>query len=149
MSADTTSKKTETKASNDSSSDSGSDSGSSSSSSSTKKESAPARTTSYFSSVSTDDYRAGWEGIFGKPKKKTSPKGTAKSASKKNGKRAASTLKTDLAVTLDLDHADLDADLKKHLEDAVRQHAKSGKTRLTRALKNDKVRWRLECRVID
>ena len=38
--------------------------------STSKKETAPARPISYFSSVRTDAYRAGWDDIFGPKKKK-------------------------------------------------------------------------------
>ena len=37
---------------------------SSSTSTKTNKSSAPARPTSYFSSVSTDEYRSGWDAVF-------------------------------------------------------------------------------------
>lgn len=150
MSAETSSKKTESKSSTESSGDSGptSDSGSSDSSS-TKKDSAPARTTSYFSSVSTNEYRSGWEGIFGKQKSKSTRKRAAKPAQKKNGQAGKTKPKSDLSVTIDIGHADLEDELKKLLEATVRQHAKTGKTRLAKALKNNKVQWHLECRVTD
>lgn len=148
MSADTSSEKTDTKTSTDSGSDSGS-----SSTSSTKKDTAPARPTSYFSSVSTNEYRAGWEGIFGKAKSKRGAKATSKSAAKprpkKNGKTASAKAKPELSVKINVGHAELDADLKKLLEATVRQHAKTGKTKLAKALKSNKVQWNLECRVID
>ena len=51
--------------------------------SSSKNTKAPARTTSYFSSVSTDDYREGWKTIFSGAQKKTKKKGSEFTKSKK------------------------------------------------------------------
>ena len=51
--------------------------------SSSKNTKAPARTTSYFSSVSTDDYREGWKTIFSGAQKKTKKKGSEYTKSKK------------------------------------------------------------------
>ena len=50
---------------------------------SSKNTKAPARTTSYFSSVSTDDYREGWKTIFSGAQKKTKKKGSEFTKSKK------------------------------------------------------------------
>ncbi len=113
------------------SSDSGatSESTSSGSTSSSSKGGASSRPISYFSSVSTDDYRAGWDSIFNNEKKprRAAPK----------SRRAAA------PATLELEISDLDAALRAQLEDAFRRQAKARRINYDKRAKS----WRLLCQL--
>ncbi len=88
---------------------------------------ASSRPISYFSSVSTDDYRDGWDNIFNNGKKpRRAPAG---------GRPAAA------PAALELQLSDLDADLRARLEDAFRRKAKAKRVSYDKRAKG----WRLLC----
>jgi hypothetical protein len=102
-----------------------------------KKASAPSRPISYFSAVASDDYRSGWDSIFGSKKASTRP-----------AKRAAAKGSVpDLPVTLTLDAEDLDGAARKALESALRREAKKKRLNFDRLAKNGQVRWLVTCRI--
>ena len=70
---------------------------SSSTSTKTNKSSAPARPTSYFSSVSTDEYRSGWDAVFNDTSSKKNKSG--------KGREGSATL--DLPLSIMLSNEDL------------------------------------------
>ncbi|MGY9006866.1 MAG: hypothetical protein ACKVJQ_12410 [Alphaproteobacteria bacterium] len=116
----------------DSGTDSGSDSGSDSKSDSgsegsSKKASAPSRPISYFSSVATDDYRSGWDEIFGK--KKAAPR------------------KKKLPATITLGADDLDQDLRDQLETAFRKQVKKKRLNYDKLDANDQISWEIACHI--
>ncbi len=113
----------------DKTSDSTSDSGSESKPSTSSKGGASARPISYFSSVSTDDYRSGWDGVFGKNK-------TARRNSAKTRRGAA-------PATIELEMSDLDAGLRAELEAAFRRKARARRVNFDKSAKN----WRLICEI--
>jgi|TARA_B100002003_G_scaffold248912_1_gene283868 hypothetical protein len=102
-----------------------------------KKASASSRPISYFSSVSTDDYRSGWDDIFNSGKQNSTRK-RVKSTAKRNGKLPAS-------ITLDAD--DLDPATRGQLEAAFRQHAKKKRLNYDKLSSNGQVSWQLSCRI--
>mgnify|MGYP006919732469 CR=1 FL=1 len=106
---------------------------------STKKAAAPSRPISYFSAVATEDYRAGWDSIFGKSKNKASAK-PAKRAAAKSGI-------PDLPVTLTLDAEDVDAPARAALESVLRREAKKKRLNFDKLAKNGQVRWQITCRI--
>lgn len=119
------------------------DSSSSSSESSTKKSSGGgSRPISYFSSVSTDEYRSGWEEIFGK---------NGKSAGRKtNGvKKTKSLPAITLPVALQLDDEDLTPQLRSILKDTLKKKARKEKLSLGQALSKSGVRLSLVCKISD
>ena len=87
-----------------------------------KKSSPPARETSYFSSVSSDDYRAGWEGIFKKSKKNNSG-----------------------PTTIELTDADLTKGLRTQLEKALRRKSEKEGIKVS---KSKMLTWRIECEIM-
>ncbi len=122
---------------------SSSESSSTSSESSTKKSSGGgSRPISYFSSVSTDEYRSGWQEIFGKK---------AKSAGRKTkvekSKKAAPAVS--LPVTLHLEDGDMTAELKLLLKDALKKKARKEKLSLGRSLSKSDVSLSLSCKISD
>jgi hypothetical protein len=119
------------------------DSSSSSSESSTKKSSGGgSRPISYFSSVSTDEYRSGWEAIFGK---------NGKSAGRKTNvvKKTKSSPAITLPVALQLDDEDLTPQLRSLLQDTLKKKARKEKLSLGRALSKSGVRLSLDCKISD
>ena len=108
----------------DSGTDSKSDSGSEGSS---KKASAPSRPISYFSSVATDDYRSGWDEIFGK--KKAAPR------------------KKKLPATITLNTDDLDQDVRDQLETAFRKQVKKKRLNYDKLDANDQISWEIACHI--
>ncbi len=150
MSADKTKKSDSSSSSSSSKSDSGSKSsdsgsGSSSSSSSSGGGKAPARPISYFSSVSTDEYRDGWNAVFGKPDRRPA---------RANGKAASATAKRKSApkpanggVEVSLSARDLTKDEREVLMAAFRRKAKARRIDLDRRAKNGKLRLDLTCRI--
>lgn len=94
-----------------------------------KSSGAGARPISYFSSVSNDAYRAGWDAVFkgarpvprapAKPRRKAAP----------------------AAITLELDLADLEPPLRAQIEEAFRRQAKARRLAFDKRAK----RWRLIC----
>ena len=125
----------ETKSDSTSSSSTESKSEASSTSSSggaSSKTSAPSRPISYFSSVSTEDYREGWDNIFqGKPKRTARGKPAAKRV---NG-----------PVTIELSADDLDDELRAALEAAFRRKAKAKRLGYDKLAAAGAVDWRLVC----
>jgi hypothetical protein len=110
---------------------------SSSTSAKTNKSSAPARPTSYFSSVSTDEYRSGWDAVFND------------TSSKKNkvvkGRERNATL--DLPLSIMLSNEDLSNELNELLKKAVRKRAKKDKLPIGRLLTRAQIKWNLECKL--
>ena len=109
------------------------------SSGSGKKASAPSRPISYFSAVASDEYRSGWDNIFGRGKKTKSGKPTKPAATRK---RASA-----LPLTITLDAEDLDAATRAAVEAVLRRHAKKKRLNYDRLAKNGQVSWQLSCRI--
>ena len=103
--------------------------------STSKKTGSGSRPISYFSSVSTDEYRSGWEEIFGgqKPKKE------------KNIKPRKSKLPT----TLTIDFDDLDETTRQSLKSAARKLAKKQKINYDKIQAENRTVWSLSCRLLD
>ena len=110
---------------------------SSSTSTKTNKSSAPARPTSYFSSVSTDEYRSGWAAVFND------------TSSKKNkvGKSNERNATLDLPLSIMLSNEDLSKELNELLKKAVRKRAKKDKLPIGRLLTRAQIKWNLECKL--
>jgi hypothetical protein len=110
---------------------------SSSTSTKTNKSSAPARPTSYFSSVSTDEYRSGWAAVFND------------TSSKKNkvGKGMERNATLDLPLSIMLSNEDLSKELSELLKKAVRKRAKKDKLPIGRLLTRAQIKWNLECKL--
>ena len=110
---------------------------SSSTSTKTNKSSAPARPTSYFSSVSTDEYRSGWAAVFND------------TSSKKNkvGKSKERNATLDLPLSIMLSNEDLSKELNELLKKAVRKRAKKDKLPIGRLLTRAQIKWNLECKL--
>ncbi|MDP6708723.1 MAG: hypothetical protein QF893_20455 [Alphaproteobacteria bacterium] len=106
-----------------------SEGGGGSGASSSSKGGGSSRPISYFSSVSTDDYRAGWDNVF----------------SKKTPKRRApaKTRRANGPATVELEMSELDADLRGRLEEAFRRKARAKRISYDRYEKN----WRLVCEI--
>lgn len=105
------------------------------------KRAAPSRPISYFSSVSTDEYRSGWDKIF-------SNKAKSKPSDRANGKAAATRPATGrrrpaAPAVLELEPAELDAELRARLDAAFRRKAKERRIGYARRAK----RWRLQCEI--
>ncbi len=105
--------------------------GASESSPASKKSTAPAREISYFSSVSTDDYRDGWDSIF--------------SARKKPARRKPRVAKAVAPAKIELNIANLDENLRHQLEAAFRAEAKKNRISYNKLVKAGKVNWQLTC----
>ena len=110
---------------------------SSSTSTETNKSSAPARPTSYFSSVSTDEYRSGWAAVFNDTSSKKNKVG--------KGKERNATL--DLPLSIMLSNEDLSKELNELLKKAVRKRAKKDKLPIGRLLTRAQIKWNLECKL--
>lgn len=115
---------------------SSSDSSSSESGGGSKSSSGDSRPISYFSSVSTDDYRAGWDGVFGGGATKAKP---AKRAARKVNK---------LPMTMTLDTDDLDPVLRDQLDAAFRQQAKKKRLNYDKLSGNGQVSLQISCRIV-
>jgi len=110
---------------------------SSSTSTKTNKSSTPARPTSYFSSVSTDEYRSGWDAVFNDtPSKKN-----------KIGKGRERTATLDLPLSIILTNEDLSKELNELLKKAVRKRAKKDNLPIGRLLTRAQIKWNLECKL--
>ena len=107
--------------------------------SSSKNTKAPARTTSYFSSVSTDDYREGWKTIFSDAQKKNKKKSSefTKSTKKKDTK----------SFTIRLSDDVLDSNLKTLLKEAIRNQAKKDKLSLSPEFKKSRAKLTINCTI--
>ena len=110
---------------------------SSSTSTKTNKSSAPARPTSYFSSVSTDEYRSGWDAVFNDTSSKKNKVG--------KGRERNATL--DLPLSIMLSNEDLSKELNELLKKAVRKRAKKDKLPIGRLLTRAQIKWNLECKL--
>ena len=107
--------------------------------SSSKNTKAPARTTSYFSSVSTDDYREGWKTIFSGAQKKTKKKGSEFTKPKK---------KKDIkSFTIRLSDDVLDSELKTLLKEAIRKQAKKNKLSINPEFKKPRAKLTINCTI--
>jgi hypothetical protein len=140
--------KTETKSSeasstgNDTASDAASDTASDSASDASTgsgggKSSTSSRPISYFSSVSTDDYRSGWDGVFGNG---------AETSKAKPAKRAAKAA-SKLPMTITLEAEDLDADIREQLETIFRKQAKKKRLNYDKLSGNGQVSLQVSCRI--
>ena len=107
--------------------------------SSSKNTKAPARTTSYFSSVSTDDYREGWKTIFSDAQKKTRKKSSEfnKPIKKKDAK----------SFTIKLSDDVLGNELKTQLKEAIRKQARKNKLSLSPEFKRPKAKLTVNCTI--
>ena len=110
---------------------------SSSTSTKTNKSSAPARPTSYFSSVSTDEYRSGWDAVFNDTSSKKNKVG--------KGREGNATL--DLPLSIMLSNEDLSKELNELLKKAVLKRAKKDKLPIGRLLTRAQIKWNLECKL--
>ena len=110
---------------------------SSSTSTKTNKSSAPARPTSYFSSVSTDEYRSGWDAVFNDTSSKKNKVG--------KGRERNATL--DLPLSIMLSNEDLSKELNELLKKAVRKRAKKDKLPIGRLLTRAPIKWNLVCKL--
>jgi len=105
----------------------------------TKKSSAPSRPISYFSSVSTDDYRTGWDGVFGRAGEKPARK-PAKPVAKR---------KKVLPATIVLDSDDLDQATREQIDGLLRRHAKKKRLNYDKLSEKGQVSWHLTCNISD
>ncbi len=87
---------------------------------------------SHFSSVTTKEYRSGWEEIFGKKKK----------AKKSRAKKANG---VDLPITLDLSDEDIKDDLRALLYKAFQRHARKEDISLAQLKKIADIEYSLIC----
>ncbi len=134
MSEEKAATKTDTaKPASDSFTSSSSDSGASTStsSSSSQNKSAAALSISHFSSVRSNEYRAGWENIFGNHK------------SKPRTKASPVKIKPNGPVRIVLGNEDMSAGLLRELEAALRKKAKKDKVKLGRKTKSQQLHWRV------
>ncbi|HJM91597.1 MAG: hypothetical protein QGG19_02265 [Alphaproteobacteria bacterium] len=106
---------------------------------STKKSSTPSRPISYFSSVSTDDYRTGWDGVFGRAGEKPARK-PAKPVAKR---------KKVLPATIVLDSDDLDQATREQIDGLLRRHAKKKRLNYDKLSEKGQVSWHLTCNISD
>ena len=101
------------------------------------KSSASSRSISYFSSVSTDDYRSGWDGVFGNsgaPEKRKPAKRIAKATNR-------------LPMTITLDWDELEAEVREQLEAVFRRHAKKKRLNFDKLSDNGQVSLQISCRI--
>ena len=97
-----------------------------------------ARPISYFSSVATDDYRDGWDGIFAgkKAAAKSQPQRKAKSKARAKG-----------PIVLELSADDLNDDLRGQLEAAFKAKAKQKRLAYDKRAAAGQVSWQLTCKL--
>lgn len=105
-----------------------------------KKSSAASRPISYFSSVSNDGYRSGWDSIFGSNGKKSTRKAVKPAAVKPRKKLPA-------RITLDAD--DLDPATRQQLEAVFRRQAKKKRLNYDKLSGNGQVSWQISCLISD
>jgi len=98
-----------------------------------KNSSGSSRPISYFSSVSTDEYRAGWESIFGGKEAKASPP-----------KR-----KSKLPISLQLDIDDLDPSAREHIEKLLSQKARAKRLSFAKLAKENTVTITINCEITE
>ena len=105
-----------------------------------KKSSAPSRPISYFSSVSSDDYRSGWDSIFSSGRKKSTP-------TRKPVKSAAAKRTRKLPASIKLAADDLDPATREQLEVVFRRHAKKKRLNYDKLSDNGQVNWEISCHI--
>ena len=103
-----------------------------------KKSSPPSRPPSYFSCVSNDEYRSGWDTIFRSGGKKSTPKPVKSATANRSNKLPA-------RITLDAD--DLDPETREQLEAVFRRHAKKKRLNYDKLSSNGQVSWQISCRI--
>ena len=99
---------------------------------STKARAAADHSPSYFSSVSSAQYRTRWDSIFSS--------GGKTATGRRRAKR-----KNSLPVTIALDPSDLDDEVRARIEDAFRRKAKAQRIKFDQFMKQAQMTWRLEC----
>ena len=99
--------------------------------------SAPSRPISYFASISTNEYRSGWDGVFGKGGKKT--KGSISKGSKKTTKK--------LPLTITIHGDDLDENILEQLEAVFRQRTKKERLNYDKLSSNGQITLEVSCRI--
>lgn len=93
----------------------------------------------FFSNVKTEEYRSGWDAIWGdKNKKNTKSKATSPAKAKAKKKEP---------VFVDLEFDDLPRELQEGLAEAARKHLKKSRVNYDTRVKAGAVSWRLECEV--
>tara|TARA_B100000029_G_C17319319_1_gene867440 strand:- start:401 stop:835 length:435 start_codon:yes stop_codon:yes gene_type:complete len=102
------------------------------------KNAASARPISYFSSVSTDEYRSGWNAIF------NDSKNNKRILSRKNSKRKSSINSPQFVI---LNDSDLNEELTGLLLAAVKKRVKKDKLSFGRRINKSNLKWRLECEI--
>ncbi|MFP6740039.1 MAG: hypothetical protein VCD33_00175 [Alphaproteobacteria bacterium] len=112
---------------------------------STKGTAAADNSPSYFSSVSTPEYRNGWDSVFSSSKSRK----TAATKPRRAPAKAKAKAKNGLPVTIELDPAELDDDVRAVIEDAFRRKAKKKRVKFDQFMKKAQVTWRLECQFTD
>lgn len=92
----------------------------------------------YFSNVRSDEYRAGWDAIWGgRERREPSPAATRRRARRKPAP----------PIRLHLDIDDLPADLRAGLADLVRARLKASRVNYDKREAAGAVDWQIECRV--
>ncbi|MDP6876379.1 MAG: hypothetical protein QF521_22900 [Alphaproteobacteria bacterium] len=104
-----------------------------------KKSSTASRPISYFSSVSTDDYRSGWDGIFGG--------GNGKPVRKRS--KPVAKRKKNLPATIVLDADDLDQETREQIDGLLRRHARKKRLNYDKLSEKGQVSWHLTCNISD
>ena len=99
--------------------------------------SAPSRPISYFASISTDEYRSGWDGVFGKGGKKL--KGATANRTNKSVSK--------LPLTITLHGDDLEDNIREQLEAVFRQQAKKKRLNYDKLSGNGQVTLQVSCRI--
>jgi hypothetical protein len=105
-----------------------------------KKSSAPSRPISYFSSVSSDDYRSGWDNIFSSGRNKST-------RTRKPVKSAAAKRTRKLPASISLGADDLDPATREQLEAVFRRHAKKKRLNYDKLSDNGQVNWEISCHI--
>lgn len=108
------------------------------SSGSSKTSGAPSRPISYFSSVSTDEYRTGWNDIFGYTK------GQAKTRSSFSKKHRVDRT---LPLVIDITAEQLPSDTKKEIEKIIRKELRKNRLNYDNLSKNGQVNLRISCHI--
>jgi len=101
------------------------------------RSSAPSRPISYFASISTNEYRSGWDGVFGKGGRNT--KGSTSKGSKKTTKK--------LPLTITIQGDDLDEKIRQQLEAVFRQRIKKKRLNYDKLSSNGQVTLEVSCRI--
>ena len=105
-----------------------------------KKSSAPSRPISYFSSVSSDDYRSGWDNIFSSGRNKST-------RTRKPVKSAAAKRISKLPASINLGADNLDPATREQLEAVFRRHAKKKRLNYDKLSDNGQVNWEISCHI--